>query len=310
MSAPKYPALTRWDDIRFFLAVLRGGSFTEAARTLATDQSTVSRRIAALEQELDVTLFERTRRAPLPTEAAERLRESAESVEAELTRFRDGALGVRTQGISGRVRVALTEEMAIHFVVPHVLPALRAAYPELVVDLVTGYRVVDLVGREADIALRFFQTERGDLVGRRIARFSTAVLASRAYARRARGLGLRELDWISVDLPGSPTPEAGWLSRHVSRPPTLICSSYEVQTAAIRAGLGVGIGARALVAIAPDFVALERESEPLPVLDLFVVTRKALRSLPRVAAVLDALTSALAPLGDGARDKKRRKSGA
>ena len=69
--------LSRWDDVRVLLAALRAGSFTAAATRLGSDQSTVSRRIAALEQALGVALFERTRRAPQPTEAALRLREAA-----------------------------------------------------------------------------------------------------------------------------------------------------------------------------------------------------------------------------------------
>ena len=70
--------LSRWDDVRVFLAVVRQGSFTLAAQTLETDQSTVSRRIAALESELGGPLFERTPRGPVTTELGARLREDAE----------------------------------------------------------------------------------------------------------------------------------------------------------------------------------------------------------------------------------------
>lgn len=286
--------LSRWDDVRVLLAALRAGSFTAAATRLGTDQSTVSRRIAAIEQALGVALFERTRRAPQPTEAALRLREAAERIEAEMARFADDALGIRTQAVEGRVRVAMTEEVAIHLVIPRVLPGLRRAHPDLHVDLVTGYHAADLVGREADIALRFFQTARGDLVGRRIARWPTAVLAARRLAKRLRDRPLRELEWIKVEIAGLATPESAWMQAHVDRPPVMICSSYQVQIAAIRAGLGVGVGPRQFSELDRGFVALEPAGVPLPNLDVHVVTRRAIRELPRIRAVMHALEQALA----------------
>jgi len=286
--------LSRWDDVPVLLAALRAGSFTAAATRLGSDQSTVSRRIAALEQALGVALFERTRRAPQPTEAALRLREAAERIEAEMARFADDVLGIRTQAVEGRVRVATTEEVAIHLIIPKVLPGLRREHPALHVDLVTGYQAADLVGREADIALRFFQTARGDLVGRRIARWPTAVLAARRLAKRLRDRPLRELDWILVEIAGLATPESTWLQAHVDRPPVMICSSYQVQIAAIRAGLGVGIGPRQFSELDRGFVALEPAGVPLPNLDVHVVTRRAIRELPRIRAVLHALEQTLA----------------
>lgn len=298
-------ALSRWDDVRYFLAVLHAGSFTRAAEALGTEQSTVSRRIAALEEALGVALFERGRRAPVATEAALRLRESAERIEVEISRFADDALGVRAQPVAGRVRLALTDELAIHFVIPKVLAPLRAQHPELMVDLVTGYRAADLVGHEADVALRFFQTERGDLVGRRIAQFETGVLCARSYAPAIRRRPLRDADWITIELAGVATPESAWVEANVAAPPRMICSSYQVQIAAIRAGLGVGIGPRVFASFDPEFVVLDRAGPPLPTLDLFVVTRRAIRSLPRVVALIDALAAAFAALSRDTRSAKR-----
>ena len=288
--------MPRWDDVRVLLAALRTGSFTLAARALDADQSTVSRRIAALEESIGAPLFERTPRGPVPTELGEALRERAEAVEAELVRFADAARGSRERGVRGRVRLALTESLATHFVIPRVLPSLRAAHPELVVELVTGYRAVDLAAREADVALRFFRTERGDLVGRRVARLPTGVLAARSLARKLRGRSLQALDWIAVELDGIPTPESAWLAAHAGVEPVLVCTSFDSQIAAIRAGLGVGLGARALARAHRDLVVLEGPHPPGPSLELHVVARRAIRDVPRVAAVVDALTEQLAGL--------------
>lgn len=295
-----------WDDLRVLLAVLRDGSFTAAAKSLGIEQSTVSRRVAVMESALGVTLFERTRRAPLPTEAALGLRDAASRVEAEFTRFCDEAQGLRSPSLSGRVRLATTDEVAAHVIVPRVLPGLRARHPEVRVDLVTGYAAADLVGREADIAVRFFQTARGDLVGRRVARLPTAVLGSRRHARALRRTTMEELPWISVELAGMSTPESQWLAARVPRPPEMVCTSYQVQLAAIRAGLGVGVGPRVYADLDPAFVALDDPRSTLPTLDVYVVTRRAIRTLPRVAAVVDAVSEGFAALVTEAPRRRRR----
>jgi DNA-binding transcriptional LysR family regulator len=296
-ETPTVPNDLPWGDLRVLLAVLRDGSFTAAAKSLGVEQSTVSRRVAALEQALGVALFERTRRAPVPTEAALRLRDAASRVESEFTRFCDEAQGLQSPSVSGRVRVATTDEVAAHVIVPRVLPALRARFPDLCVDLVTGYAAADLVGREADIAVRFFQTARGDLVGRRVARLPTVVLGSRRKAKSLRRTQLEALPWISVELAGLSTPESQWLAARVPRPPIMVCSSYQVQLAAIRAGLGVGVGPRVYADFERDFIALDDPAGALPTLDVYVVARRAIRALPRVAAVFEALSECFAELG-------------
>lgn len=285
-----------WDDLRVLLSVLRTGTFSKAARQLGLEQSTVSRRIRNLEQVLGFPLFERGRRAPVPTDAAEQLRAAADRVEAELGRFTDVASQVHESGTNGRVTVALTEELAVHFVVPRVLPELRRTHPQISIKLLTSYDAADLVGHEADIALRFFQSSRGDLVGKRIATLPSAVLASRAYAKRARGKALEALDWIFVELPGLPTPEEAWLRELKPAHPALVCSSYQVQLAAVRAGLGVGLGPHVYTTLDPQVVALPSVVE-LPSLNLYLLTRRAIRKIRRVAVVMGALEQAFGALG-------------
>lgn len=275
------------------LTVLRSGSFTLAARALGTDQSTVSRRIAALETRLGAPLFERTPRGPRPTERAERLREAAERVDNEMHRFADVAAGDEP-AVRGRVRIATSEGLAIHALVPEVLPALAKAHPELTIELSTSERAVDLAAREADIALRFFRGGRGDLLIQRVTTVPTAVLARRSIARKLQGVPTTELPWIVAEVPGIDTPEVAWLRVHGGTP-RLVCTSYEVLLAGIRAGLGVGIAPRALLRTHRELVALE--AHPVgPPLEVFLVTRRAIRKQPRIAAVIDLLIAELPKL--------------
>lgn len=292
----RLPGLERWDDVRFFLAVARTGSFTRAARALGTDQSTVSRRIAALEDEVGGPLFERTPRGPIPTELGARLREGATRVEAEMLRLADLAREGDPQP-RGLVRVATIESIAIHFLVPRVLPALSRTHPEIEIALPTGFAALDLANQEADVALRFFRSARGDLVGRRLARLPLAVLARRSRARGLRGRTPSALPWVVVDLPGLETPESAWLAEHGAARPVLRCTSYEVQLAAIQAGLGVGLVPRAALPLHRDLVALE-DLPPGPTLEMHLVTRRAIRALPRIRAVMDCIVEHMAVLDE------------
>lgn len=284
-----------WDDVRVFLGVLRAGTFSKAARQLGMEQSTVSRRIQNLETVLGHNLFERGARLPLPTDAASQLRAAAEAVEAEFCRFSDTATRLHGAGSTGQVTVALTEELAVHVVVPQVLPRLRESHPGVSLKLLTSYDAADLAGREADVALRFFQTSRGDLIGKRIATLQLAVLASRSYAKRALGRPLQELDWVAVNLPGVRTSEGAWLDELSPNNCPVVCNSYQVQLAAIRSGLGVGLGPALYATIDPRVVAIPTPAK-LPPLQLYLLTRRSIRKVDRVAAVLDELERAFSQL--------------
>jgi DNA-binding transcriptional LysR family regulator len=301
--------LKRWDDIPFLLAVLRSGSFTKAAEALGTEQSTVSRRISALEEELGVVLFERGSRAPSPTATALALREVAENIEAEVGRFTDAASEESKQLVRGRVRLALTDEMASYFVIPHILPRLRDAYPELRIDLVTGYRASDLMGHEADVALRFFRTERGDLVGKKIGQLSTAILCQRSLKRKFTKRDPQSLPWVVVELESLAALETQWIESVLGAAPVLACSSYHVQLEAIRAGLGVGIAPRIVPELDPEFAAFEPLGVELPRLELYLFTRRSIQKLPRIRVVLDALERELSAFTDEGRLSKAKRKG-
>ena len=102
-----------WERHRVFLAVLREGSLSGAARWLALAQPTVRRRIADLEAGLGVALFTRAPDGLVPTEAALGLRQHAEAMEIAAAAFARGA----TQGseVAGLVRVSASEVISHRF---------------------------------------------------------------------------------------------------------------------------------------------------------------------------------------------------
>lgn len=295
-AASPSAVLDDWDAVRFFLAVVREGSFSRAARALGADQSTVSRRIAALEGSLGQRLFERGPRSVVPSALARQLVEPAAAVERSMLALRDRAREGESR-VRGRVRVALTEGLAQYVVGPRVLPALLERHPELAIELVTGDAAVDLTRHEADVALRFFRTPRGELVGQRVARIDRAPLVSLAARRRLRGVPARELPWIAYVHPAFVAPEHAWLTAIGAPRARIECTSVETQLALVRAGLGVAFAPRSVLGVMPDLGVLEDlDAPPFPPLELHVVTRAAIRRVPRVAAVYDALVAGLRAL--------------
>ncbi len=284
----------RWDDISVLLAVLREGSFTAAAHSLGVEQSTVSRRIAALERALAASLFDRLATGPRPTDLAERLRVHAERVEAEVHALADLASGHERE-IRGRVRVALNESLAVQVVIPRLLAELRALHPHLDVDLVTSDHSADLGRREADIAVRFYRPTTGDLIARRVATMRTAVLAHRDYPKR-RKRSLDALDWIAFSVPGLRTGEDEFFEKVLRCEPRMRVTSHLAQVEAVRAGLGVALLTRSLLRFDPNLVALPLDLEGAPTIEVWLVTPRTLRSIPRVDAVFRFFETKLASL--------------
>jgi DNA-binding transcriptional LysR family regulator len=284
----------RWDDLRVLLAVLREGSFSGAAAVLRVEQSTVSRRIAALESALQTTLFDRAAGGPRPTELAKELRTHAERVEAEVLQLLDQTSAQRG-AIAGRVRLALTESFAAHVIIPHVLKELRALYPDLYVDLVVGERAADLAQREADLALRFFRPRDGDLVTKRVATLETAVVGHRDYLA-AHSLSPETLDWIVLDLGHTPLADLNHVSTHVPKEPSLRTNGHLAQVEAVRAGLGVALLARSVLRLDPDLMAIDVGMPKGPPIELWLVAPASVIRLPRVRAVWDFMDTRLSEL--------------
>src|SRR5436305_731604 len=168
-----------WGDLRYFLELSRSRTLAAASRKLRVDYTTVGRRLAALERDLGAKLFERTPEGLVLTEAGEGIRAAAEEMEQAALLVEQRALGADRK-LAGSVRVATTEMLGQVVVLP-ALRALHEIHPQIRVDLATGAPRLDLARREADVALRYFRPESGELVSRRVARVAQAAYASRGY---------------------------------------------------------------------------------------------------------------------------------
>src|SRR3569623_743166 len=97
-----------WDDLRIYLAVLRGGSMIAAARYTGLDHSTITRRITKLEERIGQILLHRSPAGVTPTEAGSLLAQHAERIAEEIAAAR-ALLDAQEEQVSGTVRLATPE---------------------------------------------------------------------------------------------------------------------------------------------------------------------------------------------------------
>jgi DNA-binding transcriptional LysR family regulator len=288
-----------WDDLKYFLAVARSGSTLGAGRTLRVSQTTVARRLSALEAALGLVLFERRQAGYALTPAGEALVDRAEAVEAAATSFGEAA-GSQSREASGTVCLTTIELYAVT-ILPPILKDLHDVHPALRIELDTGDQRRDLGAGEADVALRGgHMAIDSSLVGRRIAPDPWTLYCSRDYAAtHPRPRSAEDLRHHAIVGGGGekvwPLYRA-WLRRHrLEEAVTIHHSSGTGLLAAVRAGAGL--------AVLPSFVAdrdpdLVRCLEPMATDDaeLWLLTHERLRHTPRVRAVMDFLGERLARL--------------
>jgi DNA-binding transcriptional LysR family regulator len=174
-----------WNDLRYFLAVARDGSTLAAARALRVSQTTVARRIGALEEALGVRLFEKRQAGYSLTPDGQNLLGRAEQVESALNGFSEAA-AAQSRSVSGTVKITTEEVYAITILAP-LLRELHEAFPDIVIELDTSQSVRDLGAGEADISLRSTKAESqlsAGLVGRQLCIDDWALYCSRDYAAR------------------------------------------------------------------------------------------------------------------------------
>lgn len=283
-----------WDQVRIFLAVARAGQLAAAAERLGLDVSTVSRRLARLEAELGVHLFDRTREGTALTAAAEALLPAAEDMERSLAAFTAAADTVETLA-EGVVRVTAPPGVADAFIAP-LLARFHARFPGVQVELDASVAYADLTRREADIAVRGVRPRAGDLVVQKLTTVRATPMTSPEYARELGRLRrLEDARWLTWGPDLAYLPTGVWLREHApSVVPVLRTSHFASQLAAAQTGLGVVLApepfrhVRRLVPIEHG-KALRAAWDALPSEELWLVGHRALRTVPRIAALWEFL---------------------
>jgi len=195
-----------WDNFRHFLEVVRTGSVSQAATRLQVNQTTVSRRISALEKRLGKALFERSANSWLITPVGERLIASAEHMAEEVHTIERYVMA-ESQELSGKLRLTVGDICTQQLAMPAVESFIKQ-YPEIDLEIIGTKEDLDLTTREADIALRATDVPPQNLVGKRITHLAYAIYGKKKY-----------LDFIKNNKTSQNIPSITWLGDGYTRPP-------------------------------------------------------------------------------------------
>jgi len=269
-----------WDDLRFLVTLGREGTLAAAARRLGVDQTTVARRLRALEDSLGTPLFERNDGLWQPTAVGGRVLERAARIEEDVAGI--GRLAEAGAGkVGGVVRITAVSALIGDWLVPR-LPGLYARHPELCVDLVASNDNLNVARREADIAIRLARPASGDFLIRKLADVGFALYGA------ARGdLPVSAGDWVAYNEDLEHTPEMQRL--HAMRGGGRIrlrANSLRGLVQAVADGVGHGL---LPCFLADADVRLARLSGPAPILsrELWMLIHPDARPLARVSATAD-----------------------
>lgn len=265
-----------WDDLRFLLAVQRGGTLAAAAKRLGVDQTTVARRLAGLESAAKTKLFLRSQGRLVATDLGEIAVAQAERVEGQILELEEKLTGGDASP-EGKVRVTAVPVLAHRLLIPR-LGDLLARCPKLELEIVAEPRNLSLSKRDADIAVRLARPEGGSALCRRLGTLSYSLYGAVDRAGEA-------LPWLSYDDEHADLPQAKWLAGNLTAGDRarLRVNDAEGLFQAAAAGLGQALLSDALVG-----PALSRRSNgPVLTRDVWLLVHPDLRALPRFAAVID-----------------------
>jgi DNA-binding transcriptional LysR family regulator len=274
-----------WSDVRFFLAVARGGSTLAAARVLRVNQTTVVRRIEALEAALKTQLFVRNQDGYRLSEAGDELLAQAERVAIEADTL-ERLAAQRRRTLSGVIRVTTIENLASLILTP-MLAEFIELYPEVKVEVICTDHRLNLARGDADIAIRAgnLPNEPG-IVVRKLADDPWSAYCSPAYAEKHGvpkcGDDLNSHWIIGVEGNFIKLNPFIWLADAAPRAKVRnVCNSGVNMLAAIKAGHGVGLLPKiAVYGAERDLI----ECFAVPEFDsgFYLATRSDLKDVPRI----------------------------
>lgn len=231
-------AMIDWDDIRYFLAVGRGGSVRAAAERLGVNHATVLRRIAQLEQRLGVQVFERRPSGYRLTAAGEEVVEFAEQMEASSHQLETRVFG-RDQSARGLLRVTLPPFIAAHLLMPDLADFARL-HPDIEIEILSTGEVANLTNREADVAIRFVVDRKTlplNLHGLMGPQLASGVYLSRDLLAEWRAGAIEPVRPIVINDQGVPEWATAGEVRAAGAP--FRAPDAEAQVAAVRQGIGM-----------------------------------------------------------------------
>jgi DNA-binding transcriptional LysR family regulator len=283
-----------WSDVRIFLAVVRGASLGEAARSLGVSHPTVGRRIKVLEDEAGQPLFRRTGDGLVLTDAGDAVLALAESMENSALSMERRLAGNQDR-LEGILRISSAEWFAGHVLAP-VLAELGRRHPAVVPEVIASYRLLDLSRRDADVAFRIVPFTEPDIVQRRLMTISYGLYGS-ADTARAMQDDPASVGLILMNTAQSHFPDVAWvLDRFPLSRRVFTSTSRTVQAQMCLRGMGVAVLPRPLGDAVSGLQRIDAPDQP-PTRDVWVGYHQDLRHMDRLRAMLDLADTMLSGSG-------------
>ena len=272
-----------WDDLRFFLALVKAGTMAKAARELGVAQTTVARRIQALESTLRVRLLERDDSGLVPSPAGEEVLEAAQSTRHAVDQLTRRVLGL-DERLSGKLRITTIDMIAVYDTA--LFRTFAERYPGVELELGITPTPQDLSRREADVAIRWTDSPPPYLVGRKLFRAEYALYGAQSIVDTFGDVPVTELPWLGWDPKSGARVTDAWMETHV--PNARIAGRFD-HAVALHAALLEGMG----IAFVPcrygdSFSKLRKlaPADPEFAIDLWALTHPDLRATARVRAFM------------------------
>jgi DNA-binding transcriptional LysR family regulator len=295
-----------WNLYRSFLAVLREGSLSAAARALGLTQPTVGRHIAELERALGAPLFARSPAGLVPTQSALALVPNAEAMAAAAEALVRASSGEPHEP-KGSVRVTASEFVGA-LVLPAMLVSFHEAHPGIAIELALSNRNQDLLRQEADIAVRMAPPTQRALLARKIGMVEIGLFAHRRYLKR---FGTpRDLAQLATGhaLIGFDRDESAIRALRPTGLPiardlfALRTDNDHAQIHALLAGFGIGGCQVATASRFPELVRVLPRAFGFE-LGMWLVMHEDLKATPRVRLLFDHLARDLAAYAGASRKR-------
>lgn len=277
-----------WNDLRYVLFLAQHQTMVAAAEALRVHQTTISRRILALEQRLKTRLFDRidgrfspTSRGMIVVRRAQEMESVGQALDGDLTHNPGHGRAV--------VRLSVIQTFVTGFLDRH-LGSFPQRYPNIQLELICENRNSVLEHREADIAIRYVRPAHGQCLVRKIGELGSAAYAHKSLLRPKMDW-CQEPPWVGIAQVADRWPEFRWIEANVpAERVALTVNGGPAYTELVAHGYGAGLLTCVEGDALPDLVRLSGPA-PLIVRGIWLLVLPELRRNATVRKVLDWLVS-------------------
>ena len=285
-----------WDKLKIFYSTAEAGSFTRAGELLQMNQSSISRQVNALEEQLQTTLFQRHARGLQLTEQGKLLFQTVSEMQDRLVAA-ETLINDTKEKPFGPLKISAPIGFGSLWLVPR-LHDFIGRYPDIDPEIQLVDEELDLSTGETEVAIRLREPQQSGLIRKRLCTVHFHIYASAAYLKRkGTPRNIEDLDNHDILLLGLSAPPhfmaANWMEtagreEGSHRKPVLRTNGVYAQKQAVKAGIGLAALPDYMVREEGDIIPVMRNIE-LPNLDVFYVYPEEHRNSKRIDVLRDFL---------------------